>query len=356
MARATRYSRGAQHLFVLVMLLLLVLTFACGTDATAATPGSVVINEVAWMGTQASTSDEWIELFNTTDQDIDLTGWTLVALDGTPSITLSGIVPAQGFFLLERTDNDTVSDIAADQIYTGALENDPDAEILLLKDATGNPIDSANGDGGSWPAGNSTTRSTMERINPLLPDSDANWAANNGIVRNGLDADDKPINGTPKAQNSTTIVKINAPPIANAGPDLITNEGVSVTLDGSESYDPDGDALTCTWDPGDGSVTLAGCVVSHAYADIGVFTATLTVDDGHGGIGVDTLTVTVRAPPSKGDANGNGAIDLHDAILCAEIALELRTPTNREEATCDVAAPFGVIDGRDVVRIAEKLP
>lgn len=63
----------------------------------------------------------------------------------------------------------------------------------------------------------------------------------------------------------------------------------------------------------------------------------------------------MRAPPGKGDANADGAIDLHDAILCAEIALELKTPTSLEEATCDVAAPFGVIDGRDVVRIAEKM-
>jgi hypothetical protein len=30
----------------------------------------IVINEIAWAGTDNSSSDEWIELFNNTDQDI----------------------------------------------------------------------------------------------------------------------------------------------------------------------------------------------------------------------------------------------------------------------------------------------
>ena len=37
----------------------------------------LVINEIAWAGTAASSADEWIELFNPTDQPIDLSGWTL---------------------------------------------------------------------------------------------------------------------------------------------------------------------------------------------------------------------------------------------------------------------------------------
>jgi len=37
----------------------------------------VVVNEVAWAGTSASSSDEWMELYNCGAADIDLTGWTL---------------------------------------------------------------------------------------------------------------------------------------------------------------------------------------------------------------------------------------------------------------------------------------
>src|SRR3989344_448968 len=93
----------------------------------------VVINEIAWMGTSASTNDEWIELHNTSSKSVDLTGWTLKAQDGTPDISLSPIsIGAFGFYLLERTSDSTISDTAASQIYTGALSNT--GEILELKD------------------------------------------------------------------------------------------------------------------------------------------------------------------------------------------------------------------------------
>ena len=42
--------------------------------AHAASPGDVVINEVAWSGSVAAAADEWIELYNNTDQPIDLSG------------------------------------------------------------------------------------------------------------------------------------------------------------------------------------------------------------------------------------------------------------------------------------------
>ena len=90
----------------------------------------MVINEVAWAGTPASHYDEWIELYNTTDQDVDLRGWLLIAGDGTPAVQLDGVIPARGFYLLERTDDSAVANIPADQIYTGALENS--GETLYL--------------------------------------------------------------------------------------------------------------------------------------------------------------------------------------------------------------------------------
>jgi hypothetical protein len=43
----------------------------------------------------------------------------------------------------------------------------------------------------------------MERISPLgAGDDSVNWATNDGITRNGLDAVGNPVNGTPKARNS----------------------------------------------------------------------------------------------------------------------------------------------------------
>jgi phosphatidylserine/phosphatidylglycerophosphate/cardiolipin synthase-like enzyme len=167
-----------------------------------AAPLDVVINEVAWAGTAVSTTaDEWIELKNNTVVTVDLSGWTLRAVDGTPNVALTGAIAPQGYYLLERTDDNTISDIPADQLYTGDLGNGGDS--LQLTDPLSNVIDTANGDGGAWPAGStSPDYYSMERIDSLAPDSNLNWASNDGITRNGLDANNDPVNGTPKQPNS----------------------------------------------------------------------------------------------------------------------------------------------------------
>jgi len=323
--------------------------------------GSVVINEIAWSGTAASANDEWIELYNTTSQDIDLTGWTLESTtDGTPSFTLDAahcrnlVIPAQGFFLLERTDDNTVSDIPADCIYTGSLVNS--GESLALKDPSGTVIDTANGDGGAWPAGTTGSGSppyaSMERIDPLAPDTDANWATNNGVDRNGLDANGNPINGTPKALNST----VNEPPVADAGPDQTVNVGDLVQLDGSGSYDPDGDPLSYSWTfiskPAGSSATLSdpSSVNPTFTADLaGEYLLKLTVDDGRGQADSDQTKVTAVM---KGDVNGDGKVNVIDARICLRFALGLISLSAEQQEICDVDGD-GAVTEADAERSAQ---
>ena len=53
------------------------------------------------------------------------------------------------------------------------------------------------------------------------------------------------------------MVWVNQPPAANAGPDQNVNQGVSVTLDGTGSTDPDGGILAYSWlQTGGSPVTL----------------------------------------------------------------------------------------------------
>ena len=167
---------------------------------------SVMINEIAWAGTLASSSDEWMELYNSTGSNISLDGWQLISDDGSIAINLNGTIQANHYFLLERTDDTTVSDITADQIYTSSLSNSGTA--LRLLDPSGFLVDSANLSGGAWPAGNAKNFASMERL-PNTLDSAFAWVTNDGSHRNGLDANRNPINGTPKN---------------------VTWEGVSVTL------------------------------------------------------------------------------------------------------------------------------
>ena len=119
----------------------------------------VIINEIAWMGTQNSANDEWIELYNRGSGSVDLNGWLLESSDGTPSISLSGSVSAGDYFLLERTDDSSVPSVSADLIYTGALGNG--GEALSLKDNSGLEVHKVDA-GSGWLAGDNNTKETMQ--------------------------------------------------------------------------------------------------------------------------------------------------------------------------------------------------
>jgi len=180
---------------------------------------SVVINEVAWMGTKANSSDEWIEFYNTTSQDINLSGWRLVSSDGSPDITFgespntaimaTTTIPANGFYLIERTDDESTSEPAdwAGSFGKGGLANNPNCEVLSLYDPYENLIDQTSClEKNHWPAGNgSPSYISMERIDSTKSGSDPlNWTNNNLISKNGLDTEGNKINGTPKAKNSVS--------------------------------------------------------------------------------------------------------------------------------------------------------
>jgi len=133
----------------------------------------VVISEIAWMGTTASSADEWIELYNNTASTVDITGWTLQAADGTPLITLSGNIPPHSYYLLERSDDTTLPAITADDTYTGDLENA--GEDLRLLDAAATLIDQVDASAG-WFAGHSDARVPMMRADTTVTGNQAtNW-------------------------------------------------------------------------------------------------------------------------------------------------------------------------------------
>jgi len=123
--------------------------------------GTVKISEIAWMGTAASANDEWLELKNETSSPIPLDGWTLKAEDGQPSIILSGTLAGNGYFLLERTDDNAVPGITADVVYSGALSNS--GEVLVLRDASGVEQDRVSAQGG-WIAGDNNKKTTMQWV------------------------------------------------------------------------------------------------------------------------------------------------------------------------------------------------
>jgi len=177
-----RKNISTQQLKFLILAFVFLPLFCSGKNL------SVVINEIAWMGTLDSSLAEWIELYNTTKKEIDLEGWILTSQDNTPKISLKGKIPAEGFFLLERVNDKSVPNIQADLIYRGALNNK--GEFLKLLDKQKNLIDNVDCSNG-WFAGDNSQKLTMERKDPQKPGSSLlNWQNS-----------EKP-GGTPKIQNS----------------------------------------------------------------------------------------------------------------------------------------------------------
>ena len=165
----------------------------------------VVINEIAWTGTSAAKDeDEWIELYNAADRAIDLAGWTLrSSTDNTPFITLAGTIPAKSFFLLERTDQATISDITADQIYNGALINTGETLQLLYASTTIDKTPETDVCSGWCGGAASGLYYTMERYDPFSSGTEKeNWSTWAGFLAHGANADGDPIKGTPRQRNS----------------------------------------------------------------------------------------------------------------------------------------------------------
>jgi len=77
-----------------------------------------------------------------------------------------------------------------------------------------------------------------------------------------------------------------------------TTNGLAVSVDASESADPDGNVASYAWNWGDGSAAGSGKTTSHAYSAAGDYTVKLTVTDNDGATDSVTHTVTVTKPPT----------------------------------------------------------
>ncbi|MBF0483439.1 MAG: PKD domain-containing protein [Candidatus Omnitrophica bacterium] len=76
-------------------------------------------------------------------------------------------------------------------------------------------------------------------------------------------------------------VRVNTPPIADAGPNNACCVGKETDFNASASSDPDGDHLTYVWDFGDGTKAY-GPTVKHTFIKSGKYNVNVTVDDNSG--------------------------------------------------------------------------
>ena len=100
---------------------------------------------------------------------------------------------------------------------------------------------------------------------------------------------------------SSDVAKIvvNAPPVAEAGPDRHVAIGEVISFDAGASHDPDGALTSYAWDFGDGA-RGDGQRVQYAYHRSGVYRVGLTVRDDSAtrtNTASDSLVVVVNEPP-----------------------------------------------------------
>jgi hypothetical protein len=126
--------------------------------------------------------------------------------------------------------------------------------------------------------------------------------------------------GATTSAADTVTVNVSAPangtPTASAGADQVVASAAFVTLDASGSVEPDGQALTYSWSQSAGtSVTLSDAAASQPTftaptLNIGdpdaVLTFSVTVSDGFASPQVDTVTITVSAPPNTNPVSNAG--------------------------------------------------
>ena len=153
-------------------------------------------------------------------------------------------------------------------VYIGDLDNDWNQEYCCQIEATVNA---------STPLGTTITNTAII------------WSNQNPL-------------GVLEEENTEVCINVNHPPVADAGPDQTVPQdqsgGANVTLDGSGSYDPDGDFLTYSWTwDGGGSATGTSPTV---LLPVGTTSVTLTVYDDES-YDTDGVTITVEpdtSPPT----------------------------------------------------------
>ncbi len=118
---------GLNHFTVFVVVGTIASGVATPFDESTA---SVVINEFVYH--PSAGQNEWVELFNKTNADISLTGWTLVdEANTTKSLSGLGTIPAQGVVVYENTG----------AAWLNNLSSNGDGDRITLKNNSGSEID-----------------------------------------------------------------------------------------------------------------------------------------------------------------------------------------------------------------------
>ena len=243
--------------FAVLLLMMSVFTMTFGETATPAFAeginlGDVVINEIMWMGSSISSSDEWIELRNMTDNEIDFsaTSWSIYKNDSLMLVIDDGILEANGYFLISNNSEDhtftggkSALNITPDFIDSSVSLSGSAIQYKLYdaKNSEGSVIDTADDGTGAPLAGdNGDIKKSMSRKStPGDGTLEENWCTASTSVNWDAGATEL---GTPRAANDCSGVTPPdaTPPIRDNG--LPTGELATGTTETTLSLTTDENA------------------------------------------------------------------------------------------------------------------
>jgi len=187
-------------------------TLLVPSKSFAQVTGQIYINEVMWRGSSVSSADEFIELYNDSDQSVDLTGWEL--FDNQKGKTMvsiaSGQINPKSYFLISNNDGshqfsggESILDVSPDLVNSSVSLSNDSFSISLL-DQGGNEIDIAGN--GAEPFFGEFDRqiSSMQRVDFSKPGNlKESWSSS--IDRKNLDESSKEF-ATPKDYGRALIL------------------------------------------------------------------------------------------------------------------------------------------------------
>ncbi len=262
-------------------MLLLLLSFIQVHSNTSGT--NILITEVLYDTPSCDSTCEWIELYNPTDQSIDITGWTISDNSATNQLP-STTIPSGGYFIYAR-DNSGFNSLYGFYPDSGsmtlALGNSGDQ--LTLKDSIGNIIDFVAWENyaSGWSiyaSDKSIYRISDSSLSPIDTDTVNDWAVSTDLGNPG--------SGYSIGDTTAPIITINSP----ADGDVVSNSiDISFTATDNSgvisSYAIYIDNIlvstsnTYTWD-------------TTTYSD-GVHIIKCTANDTSDNMGYDQISVTV---------------------------------------------------------------
>ena len=215
----------------------------------AAISSHLVISEVQFSGVNAN--DEFIELYNPSNSDVDITGWRLTrkTSTGTQSnlvSSLSGSVPAHSYFLIAPAI-DYLGTVTPDTNYSTSSRIAADNTVLIYSDAGVTLIDklgvgsAADFEGSVFPNNPDAGGSIERKANTSSTTSTMTTGGTDEFLGNGEDTDNNAndflIRAASEAQNSTaTSEQIEASP--NPTPSVLPSPSPEQSISPSPETSP----------------------------------------------------------------------------------------------------------------------